>query len=116
MKNPTTKKPTHKSPRSKNPGRVGRQLDTLTPKETDAAIDFEKPTGADTVDETGEAKSKPSEISRAHTKAGIAEPTQDVLEAFAQKLSSAGVDIMSKTSSRIAKTIKGQLTVEALKA
>jgi hypothetical protein len=36
-------------------------------------------------------------VRRAHVKAGIAEPTQDVLEAFARKLLTAGVPIMERS-------------------
>jgi hypothetical protein len=98
LKNPATKKSARKTPRSKNHARVDRRLDSLTPKGTDEVGDFEKPTGAE---ETGEAKSKPSEITRgvlgkirrAQVKAGIAEPTQDVLEAFrSEVINSRGTD------------------------
>jgi hypothetical protein len=54
-------------------------------------------------------------VRRAHVKAGIGEPTQGVLEAFARKLLTAGVPIMERSSTRIAKAIKGESEIAALK-
>ena len=54
-------------------------------------------------------------IRRAHVKAGIVEPTEDVLEEFARKLLTAGVPIMERSSSRMAKLIRGEIEIETLK-
>jgi hypothetical protein len=70
-----------------------------------------------------EPKPKPSEITRgmlgkirrAHVKAGTAESTPGLLEAFARKLLSAGVPLMQRSSSRIAKVVKGEVEIETLK-
>jgi hypothetical protein len=54
-------------------------------------------------------------IRRAHVKAGIAAPRRDVLEGFAQKLLTAGVPIRERSSRWIAKVVKGESEIAALK-
>jgi len=51
----------------------------------------------------------------AYVKPGIAERAQDVHEAFARKLLTAGVPIMQRSSARIAKLIKREVEIETLK-
>jgi hypothetical protein len=141
MKNPTAKK-ARKTPRSKDAQRVDRVLGAIkaAPKEGDLAANFEILTGADVKDAMKVAKrattlaktgkrlalkteaAKPEvtcgmlgKVRRAHVKAGIGEPTQGVLEAFARKLLTAGVPIMERSSTRIAKAIKGESEIAALK-
>jgi hypothetical protein len=54
-------------------------------------------------------------VRRAHIKAGIAEPTDALCEAFVRNLLATAVPIMKRSSTRIAKVIKGEVEIEALK-
>ena len=54
-------------------------------------------------------------VRRAFRKAGKPDAPETELIAFAQKLVKAGVDITSKTSSRIAKAVRGDVKPEDLK-
>lgn len=54
-------------------------------------------------------------IRRAHVKAGIAGPTQDGTRSRRSEVITAEVPIMKRSSTRIAKAIKGESEIAALK-
>jgi hypothetical protein len=127
-----TSKIARKTPVSKNPDRVDRQLMNLTPKRGAVVLNLEPGTG--NVDKTIKeikAKQKPatsasakpeatkrmlSKIGRAYKKAGTVKGggTTTDREAFAHVLLNAGVPILARSSSRIAKAIRGEIQIADL--
>ena len=126
-------KPARKTPASRNPNRADRQLQKLAPKEGEIVSHFVATAG--NVDETIKeikAQSKPakstpakpevtkrmlSKIARAYKKAGTVKGggTEADHKAFAFTLLNAGIPILERSSSRIARAIKGEIAIADLK-
>jgi hypothetical protein len=54
-------------------------------------------------------------IRRAHKKADMPDVSEDKKHEFAQELLAAGVPILNRSSARIARVIKGKISIEDLK-
>jgi hypothetical protein len=118
---------THRQPeRSKNAARVDRQLEDLnaasaeganvtdvastteeTVKDATEAGDTTKPQTDSTRGQLGKAK-------RAFSKAGQPDASEEVRKEWLAEMSAAKVAVMDFTSSRLAKVIKGELTISEL--
>ncbi len=127
MKNATSKPACER----KTPRGVQNQLKRLAPRKGDVVLNFEP--GTVNIDETIKeikAKQKPvksapaqseltkpmrSKVARAYRKAGVkGNGTESEHEAFAHTLLNAGVPILARSSSRIAKAIKGEIQIADL--
>jgi hypothetical protein len=103
---PKSAKKTAKKPAAK-PARVAEQL---VEKKAEPAASKSVP--PPTVEVT---KSMVSKCARAFRKAGKATVTEAEVIAFANSLIVAGVKILSKSSSRIARCVQGEIKIEHLK-
>lgn len=66
---------------------------------------------------TASAVTKPmlAKLGRAYKKAGMPDVSEEKKHQFAQELLAAGIPILNRTSARISRAIKGEITIEALK-
>jgi hypothetical protein len=111
------KKPASKPP-VKKPLRVEKKLAAKKSASKSSAV--EKPESADTTGKLSApaptvevSKSVLSKCKRAYKKAGVS-ATDETVIAFANSLIVAGVKILSKSSSRIARVVKGEVEIKDL--
>jgi len=84
-------------------------------KRTPAVREAAAKAPAPTVTPSAVTKAMLSKIERAHKRAGVPDVSEEKKLEFAQQLVTAGVPILDRSSARISRVIKGEISIEDLK-